>query len=56
MQAEDDVERALKRLAMVAKDEQKQGGGEVVKYYSERLAKLLLAAEIEFDPAYLKKE
>ncbi|KAK5124467.1 hypothetical protein LTR85_001684 [Meristemomyces frigidus] len=48
--AEEDVEKALQRLAMLAKDEfKKDRGKSVEKYYSDRLAKLLKGAEIKFD-------
>lgn len=48
--AEEDVEQALKRLAMLARDEFKKDQSKSVgRYYSERLAKLIKGAEIKFD-------
>jgi hypothetical protein len=49
------VENALKRLAMLAKDENQLDPRKSVKaYYSERLAKILKDAEIEFDVKFMK--
>lgn len=52
--AEEDTERALKRMAMLARDEHKQNPEHSVKeYYSMRLAKLIEEAEVEFDASHL---
>lgn len=52
--AEEDTERALKRMAMLARDEhQKDPSFTVEEYYSMRLAKLIEEAEISFDATHL---
>lgn len=52
--AEEDTERALKRMAMLARDEhQKDPSFSVEEYYSMRLAKLIEEAEISFDATHL---
>ena len=52
--AEEDTERALKRMAMLARDEhQKDPSLTVEEYYSMRLAKLIEEAEISFDATHL---
>lgn len=52
--AEEDTERALKRMAMLARDEhQKDPQFTVEEYYSMRLAKLIEEAEISFDATHL---
>lgn len=52
--AEEDTERALKRMAMLARDEhQKDPQYTVEEYYSMRLAKLIEEAEISFDATHL---
>lgn len=52
--AEEDTERALKRMAMLARDEHKADPQHSVKeYYSMRLAKLIEEAEVEFDASKL---
>lgn len=52
--AEEDTERALKRMAMLARDEhQKDPSFSVEGYYSMRLAKLIEEAEISFDATHL---
>ncbi|GAB7323159.1 hypothetical protein MBLNU13_g05657t1 [Cladosporium sp. NU13] len=52
--AEEDTERALKRMAMLARDEhQKDPSFTVEEYYSMRLAKLIEEAEISFDVTHL---
>ena len=52
--AEEDTERALKRMAMLARDEhQKDPKHSVEEYYSMRLAKLIEEAEIAFDATHL---
>ena len=52
--AEEDTERALKRMAMLARDEhQKDPRHTVEEYYSMRLAKLIEEAEISFDATHL---
>lgn len=52
--AEEDTERALKRMAMLARDEhQKNPQFTVEEYYSMRLAKLIEEAEISFDATHL---
>lgn len=52
--AEDDVSKALMRLAMLARDEHKKEPGRTVKQlYSERLARLIKEAEIGFDETYV---
>jgi len=54
--AEEDVTLALKRMAQSARDEhQKDPSKSVEHFYSERLAKLIGTAELEFDASYLKK-
>ncbi|QIW98877.1 hypothetical protein AMS68_004395 [Peltaster fructicola] len=54
--AEEDVVRALARMAMLAKDEHKENNFKqpVSHYYSTRMARLLRAGEIEFDSKYLQ--
>lgn len=53
--AEEDTERALKRMAMLARDEhQKDPRHTVEEYYSMRLAKLIEEAEIAFDATHLR--
>ncbi|KAK4498268.1 hypothetical protein PRZ48_010926 [Zasmidium cellare] len=48
--AKEDVENALKRLAMAAKDEHENDPTKSVQqYYSESLSKIIKDAEIEFD-------
>jgi hypothetical protein len=52
--AEEDTERALKRMAMLARDEHsKDPRHTVVEYYSMRLAKLIDEAEVAFDATHL---
>jgi hypothetical protein len=52
--AEEDTERALKRMAMLARDEhQKDPRHTVEEYYSMRLAKLIEEAEVSFDATHL---
>jgi len=52
--AEEDTERALKRMAMLARDEhQLDPSLTVEEYYSMRLAKLIEEAEISFDATHL---
>jgi len=52
--AEEDTERALKRMAMLARDEhQKDPRRTVEEYYSMRLAKLIEEAEVSFDATHL---
>ena len=52
--AEEDTSRALKRMAMLARDEhQKDPTFTVEEYYSMRLAKLIEEAEISFDATHL---
>jgi hypothetical protein len=52
--AEEDTERALKRMAMLARDEhQKDPQFTVEEYYSMRLAKLIEEAEVSFDATHL---
>lgn len=54
--AEEDVALALKRMAQSARDEhQKDPSKSVEQYYSERLARLIGVAEVEFDASYLRK-
>lgn len=53
--AEEDVEAALQRLAMLARDDHKDDGSKSVEqHYSERLTVLLKKAEIEYDASTLK--
>jgi hypothetical protein len=53
--AEEDTQRALKRMAMLAHDEfVKDPRRSVQEYYSVRLAKLIEEAEIAFDAACLQ--
>lgn len=53
--AEEDTQRALKRMAMLAHDEYvKDPRRSVQEYYSMRLAKLIEEAEIAFDAAHLQ--
>jgi hypothetical protein len=53
--AEEDTQRALKRMAMLAHDEfVKDPRRSVQEYYSVRLAKLIEEAEIAFDAAHLQ--
>lgn len=53
--AEEDVKLALKRMAQSARDEhQKDPSKSVEDYYSERLARLIGTAEVEFDARYLR--
>lgn len=54
--AEEDVTRALARMAMLARDEHNKNGARksISEYYSARLAKLVEDAEIKFDPTYLR--
>lgn len=53
--AEEDTQRALKRMAMLAHDEYvKDPRRSVQEYYSERLAKLIEEAEVAFDAAHLQ--
>lgn len=52
--AEEDTERALKRMAMLARDEHmKDPRYTIEEYYSMRLAKLIEEAEISFDATHL---
>jgi hypothetical protein len=52
--AEEDTERALKRMAMLARDEhQKDPRHTVEEYYSMRLARLIEEAEVSFDATHL---
>jgi hypothetical protein len=52
--AEEDTQRALKRMAMLAHDEYvKDPRRSVQEYYSIRLAKLIEEAEVAFDAAHL---
>jgi hypothetical protein len=52
--AEEDTQRALKRMAMLAHDEYvKDPRRSVQEYYSMRLAKLIEEAEVAFDAAHL---
>jgi len=53
--AEEDVAIGLKRLARLARDDQKQDatGRTAEQHYSERLAALIREAEMEFDCAAL---
>lgn len=52
--AEEDTERALKRMAMLARDEHtKDPRHTIEEYYSMRLAKLIEEAEISFDATHL---
>lgn len=54
--AEEDVENALKRLAMAAKDEHERDPSKTVKqYYSEALAKIIKDGEIEFDVSCMEE-
>jgi hypothetical protein len=51
----EDMENALKRLVMLAKDEHAADQSKSVEaYYSEYLAKIIKEAEIEFDLNYMK--
>jgi hypothetical protein len=53
--AEEDTQRALKRMAMLAHDEYvKDPRRSVQEYYSMRLAKLIEEAEVAFDAAHLQ--
>ena len=53
--AEEDTQRALKRMAMLAHDEYvKDPRRSVQEYYSVRLAKLIEEAEVAFDAAHLQ--
>lgn len=53
--AEEDTSRALKRMAMLARDEHtKDPRRSVEEYYSERLARLIEEAEVEFDATHLR--
>jgi len=53
--AEEDTQRALKRMAMLAHDEYVMDPRRSVQeYYSMRLAKLIEEAEIAFDAAHLQ--
>ena len=53
--AMEDVSRGLERLVMAAKDLNKiESGQSVEHYYNEKLAEVLKAAEIQFDPKYLE--
>jgi hypothetical protein len=53
--AEEDTQRALKRMAMLAHDEfVKDPRRSVQEYYSVRLAKLIEEAEVAFDAAHLQ--
>jgi len=48
--AEEDVEKGLKRLAMLARDLHKVDGSKTIEqHYSERLSKLIEEGEIQFD-------
>jgi hypothetical protein len=52
--AEEDTERALKRMAMLARDEHsKDPRYTVVEYYSMRLARLIGEGEVTFDATHL---
>jgi hypothetical protein len=52
--AEEDTERALKRMALLARDEHsKDPRHTVVEYYSMRLARLIEEAEVTFDATHL---
>ncbi|KAI7275987.1 hypothetical protein KC345_g6854 [Hortaea werneckii] len=53
--AEEDVEKGLQRLAMLAKDLHKVDSTKTAEqHYSERLSKILKEAEFQFDPSMLK--
>jgi len=53
--AEEDTQRALKRMAMLAHDEYvKDPRRSIQEYYSERLARLIEEAEVAFDAAHLQ--
>ncbi|GAB1735322.1 hypothetical protein NU219Hw_g2961t1 [Hortaea werneckii] len=53
--AEEDVEKGLQRLAMLAKDLHKVDNTKTAEqHYSERLSKILKEAEFQFDPSKLK--
>lgn len=55
--AEEDLEKALKRLAMLAKDEHKVDPSKPVEaYYSKRLANIVRQADLEFDIKALSQE
>lgn len=54
--AEEDVMRALARMAMLARDEHaKDPRYSVVQHYTSRLAKLIDEAEVQFDYGYVKQ-
>jgi hypothetical protein len=54
---EEDTERALKRMAMLARDEHvKDPRRSVQEHYSRRLAKLIEEAEIVFDAKCLRSQ
>ncbi|KAI6796133.1 hypothetical protein KC363_g4767 [Hortaea werneckii] len=53
--AEEDVEKGLQRLAMLAKDLHKVDNSKTAEqHYSERLSKILKEAEFQFDASKLK--